>query len=382
MNTSRCSGIYIHIPFCDTKCGYCDFYSITDFSNKIRLLEALKKEIAFYSDLVDKHKTFDTLYIGGGTPSVLRIDEIEDIISVITRSFRFHPDSEFTMEINPGTVDRIKLKQIYDTGIHRLSIGVQSFDDSELKFLGRIHTSNQARKSITMARDTGFSNINLDLIYALPDQTISGWETSLQALRQYYPEHISAYNLVFEEGTPFYKMRDRGEIKTQPEDQEAEFYNFTHEYLTELGYLHYEISNFARSEANISRHNYKYWQHVDYLAFGPSAHSFLQEKRWSNVRSVSKYISQIESGEMPVDQSENLDTKTLMFEYIFLQLRTYRGIDMQDFDTKFNVSFKQIYSRDIEQLLTNEYAAITNNHLHLTDKGMILCDEICLRFTA
>ena len=382
MNTSRCSGIYIHIPFCDAKCGYCDFYSITDFSNKIRLLEALKKEIAFYSDVVDKHKTFDTLYIGGGTPSVLHIDEIEDIISIITNSFRFNPDSEFTMEINPGTVDRIKLKQIYDTGIHRLSIGVQSFNDSELKFLGRIHTSDQARKTITLARETGFSNINLDLIYALPGQTISGWETSLQALRQYYPEHISAYNLIFEDGTPFHKMRDRGEIKTQSEDQEAEFYNFTHDYLTELGYLHYEISNFAHSEANISRHNYKYWQHVDYLAFGPSAHSFVQEKRWSNVRSVSKYISLIESGVMPVDQSENLDTKTLMFEYIFLQLRTYRGIDMQDFDSKFNVSFKQIYNHDIEQLLTNDYAAITNNHLHLTDKGMILCDEISLRFTA
>lgn len=380
MNTSQCSGIYVHIPFCDAKCGYCDFYSITDFKHKNRLLDAVKQEIAWYSATTDNQKIFDTLYIGGGTPSVLEIAELKDLISVLTRSFRFHSNSEFTIEINPGTVDRTKLKQIYDTGVHRLSIGIQSFNDAELKLLGRIHSSAQAIETIKIARETGFENINTDLIYALPGQTLQDWEKSLSVICQYLPEHISAYSLIYEEGTPFFKMRERGELTDQAEEAEARFYNFTHKFLADAGYLHYEVSSFARGGSYISRHNYKYWQHIDYLAFGPSAHSFIQNKRWSNIRSVTGYIDMISRGEMPIDQHETLDQKTLMFEHIFLGLRTYQGIDLKTFADQFKSAFDDLFARQISQLTDRGYAVLNENNFKLTDKGMILCDEISVQF--
>jgi oxygen-independent coproporphyrinogen III oxidase len=375
------SGIYIHIPFCESKCGYCDFYSITDSKYQKDFLLCLEKEINIYANQYNNKNNFDTIYIGGGTPSVLPSEQISHIINLLKKNFKITNDVEITVEINPGTVNKSKLQEIKNAGVNRLSIGVQSFNAVELKFLERIHDVNESLESVKLAKEVGFNNLSIDLIYALPGQTIKNWKSSLDKAIKLNPEHISAYNLTIEKNTPFGDLKNQGILKPLSELKENEFFDYTDSILSKAGYNHYEISNFAKKEKYISKHNYKYWQHNYYLGFGPSAHSFWENQRWGNVRSIEKYILLLIKNEKPLDFCESLSVKNLEFEHIFLSLRTYIGVDLKAFENKFQLNFKAKYKSTISPLLKAQYAEFSDTSFRLTRKGMMLCDEILPAFS-
>jgi oxygen-independent coproporphyrinogen-3 oxidase len=381
MNISRKSGLYIHIPFCRSKCGCCDFYSIEDTSQTNKFIEALLTEIDITASLIEQKDPFDTLYIGGGTPSLLKTYQISEIINTISNNFNLDTDTEITIEVNPGTVDPKKLKEYSDLGINRISIGIQSFHEHDLHLLERIHTTDDSIRAIDDCRQIGFNNINLDLIFALPDQTIDDWKTTLERAITFLPEHLSVYNLTYEKETPFYDYLMTGRFKRNDEELEIEFYNMAHQLLTDHGYEHYEISNYARSKDFYSRHNYKYWQHIPYLGFGPSAHSFWQNSRWANIRSVTSYISKLSENELPRSFKENLKPHQLITEYIFLALRTYQGISLIDFEKNYGINFLKIFVRETKELINNNLAVVFNDYFKLTEKGMLICDEILIKFT-
>ncbi|MCG2755382.1 MAG: radical SAM family heme chaperone HemW, partial [Desulfobacteraceae bacterium] len=273
----------MHIPFCINKCPYCDFYSITDQSLQQLFIEALIQEMQMASipSLV-----CDTLYFGGGTPSVLRPENIGRIIESAYGLFNISTDSEVTIEVNPGTVTSEQLTEYRNIGINRINIGAQSFNDEILNFLGRIHSSNDADLTIRGARKAGFDNIGIDLIYGIPGQTKEMWLSDLRRAIEFEPEHLSCYMLTYEKGTPLDIDREQGKVKPVADSLLAELFETTMEYLTAHGYVHYEISNFAKNASRISRHNMKYWSFSPYLGFGPSAHSFTGHQRYWNCRSV------------------------------------------------------------------------------------------------
>ena len=343
-------------------------------------MTALKSEIELYKRNPFISNNFDTIYIGGGTPSILSGEELLLILDKLHDTFSFSSDTEITLELNPGTLTDKKLAWLFSVGINRLSIGVQSFSDTELRILERGHTVREAEKSISEARDAGFKEINIDLIYALPDQNLSSWEKSLNKTLEFKPEHISAYNLTLEEGTPFYTRLSKGELNVHDQENEAAFFSMTHDFLCNHGYQHYEVSNFAQSDAYISRHNYKYWMQLPYLAFGPSAHSYWSGKRWNNLNTLPEYISLLLDQKLPIENSERISYPKKLFEHIFLRLRTYQGINLSEFQKKFRKSFFTLFSDITETLINNKYALIENNYFKLTHKGMLVCDEIVLYF--
>jgi len=380
MNISYNPGLYLHIPFCQSKCGYCDFYSIEETSQIKPFLDVLIAEINLTANRIQTKALFDTIYLGGGTPSLLSIRELELILNTLANHFNFDKTCEITIEINPGTVNLSQLKEMATLGINRISIGVQSFLNHELMTMERIHTAEDAVNAIDNCRQADFQNINIDLIFALPKQTIDDWKYSLGKVISFKPEHLSVYNLTYEKGTPFFGRKMKGEFSQFSEDVETAFFKIGHQMLSEGGYIHYEVSNYAKSENYLSRHNYKYWNHTPYLGFGPSAHSYWLESRWANVRSVTKYMAAINNNELPIDFSEDLSNNELMFEHIFLALRTYRGINLIDFTKKFGVHFQNLYKSDVQILEHEKLARINNGHFQLTEKGMLICDEILPRF--
>ena len=380
-NTSSNPGIYLHIPFCERKCGYCDFYSVTSLQGKGAFVEALLKEIDLVSRKREPKQIFDTIYLGGGTPSLLTPDELERILQALHTHFKISANCEVTLEANPGTVVESYLQEYRSLGVNRLSLGIQSFNERELHLLERIHSAAEALQTFDLARRTGFENISIDLIYALPGQTKAAWQASLQKAVELQPEHISAYNLIFEEGTPFFKRRQEGILRPKSEDEEFDFFMLTNEFLSAHGYPAYEVSNYTRSPRFYSRHNYKYWQHVPYLGFGPSAHSFWQRERSANVRSLHRYLSELKKGQLPIAFRETIDLKTEEFEHIFLRLRTYEGLDADYFRQNFERSFSETYRSTIELLLSKGFAEWENAYFRLTKKGMAVCDEILPLFS-
>ena len=273
---------------------------------------------------------FDTLYLGGGTPSLLAANEISDIFNQMDRHFILTADAEITLEANPDDVTPEKLRLWKELGVNRLSLGVQSLNDAELRFLGRRHTAAQARQAIILAREAGFDNLGVDLIYALPGQTEAGWLATLQAVLAFEPEHLSCYQLTIEKNTPLGKKQARGEIEPLDEEQQRSFFLLTAEYLEDRGYRHYEISNFARGERHISRHNTKYWQQVPYLGLGPAAHSFDGRVRRWNVSSVAAYCRLLGEGRAPTAGEELLTSSQRHLETLCLGLRTKNGVALAD----------------------------------------------------
>ncbi|MGD9898087.1 MAG: radical SAM family heme chaperone HemW [Calditrichaceae bacterium] len=379
-NISPFPGIYIHIPYCDTKCGYCDFYSVTNHSGRKLFIPSLIKEIESKAGEIPEDTVFDTLYLGGGTPSLLRQDELEPLFESLHKNLHFAENTEITIEANPGTISKESFRLYGALGINRLSIGIQSFSDAELKFLGRIHTAGQAINTVNLAREEDIRNISIDLIFALPGQTLKQWRQNLKTAMSLNPEHISAYNLIFEEGTPFYTSMLNGNIVPKQDGEESRFFSETIQFLAEKKYVHYEISNFARDESLFSRHNYKYWNHTNYLGFGPSAHSFWGQKRWSNIRSVAQYVDGIQKGESPEVFSETLNTETRIFESIFLGLRTLSGVDLNRFESLYKTSFLDLYNKIVQDLIADGFAEISGSHFRLTRKGLFICDEILPAF--
>jgi oxygen-independent coproporphyrinogen-3 oxidase len=373
------AGIYIHIPFCLKKCPYCNFYSTTDLSLKEKFINALFREI-------DSHYGFslpiDTIYFGGGTPSLLSPEEIFSILSRLFKHFTIQQGIEITMEINPGTAGAKNFHGYIDAGLNRLNIGVQSFQNQNLGFLGRIHSARDACTALISARNNGFSNIGIDLIYGLSNQSLEDWENDLQKALSFQPEHLSCYLLTYERKTPFYKARKNGSILPPDENLSGNLFTFTWEFLSAHGYMPYEISNFSRTDSDIkefyrSRHNQKYWTFAPYIGLGPSAHSYLHPVRFWNVKSVDQYIRAIQSGISPIADKETLTKEQEMIESVFLGLRTKEGIDLKRFEKKFGPVFSNIFSIPLKNLKEKGYLTLSDTFCKLTPSGMRFHDSIC-----
>ena len=365
------SGLYIHIPFCKTKCPYCDFYSETSTSLIPELLRAVKKEALLYRD---QFSSFDTLYLGGGTPTVLDETELTSLIEYLFKTFCFAPDAEITIEANPNDITREKLSVLRTLGVNRVSLGVQSFDEQDVAFLRRRHTVEESVAALALIRASGFTSTGIDLIYGIPGQTMAAWRATLQQAVSFQPEHISCYQLTVAAGTAFQEMKERGQLRLPEEEESETLFLTTARFLEENGYLHYEISNFARGEENRSRHNQKYWQHVPYLGLGPSAHSFQDGKRWWNVRSIKKYCASLEEGRAPVEGSEQLSAEQFALESLYLGLRTRDGIDLA------RVRSSHITDTVLPQLLKDDYVKITGTRVVPTKKGFLVADQLPLLF--
>jgi len=381
------AGLYIHIPFCVKKCPYCDFYSISDGSLHLAFMNALISEMRMTRD---PNLMFDTLYMGGGTPSVLDAKTIEKIIETARQSYEILPHAEITLEVNPGTVSLKQFEGYRCSGVNRLNIGVQSFDPVNLNFLGRIHSGRDAHAAVTWAQKAGFENMGLDLIYGIPSQTKKSWLMDLKLAVESEPQHLSCYILSFEPGTPLYRDRQEGRLKPLAEPQVCELFETTLEFLSHHGYVQYEVSNFAHqsmnsfglkgAERNRSRHNMKYWKFAPYIGLGPSAHSFLEPKRYWNCADVEKYIRDLDADKLPLAGEERLSMEQLMIEAIYLGLRQTKGILIDIFDKKFDVSFKTMFEEIIANLEARGLAELSQNRCALTSKGMLYLDSIAAMF--
>ncbi|MGD0277934.1 MAG: radical SAM family heme chaperone HemW [Smithella sp.] len=369
------SGLYIHIPFCLIKCGYCSFYSIQSINLIPEYIAALKKEIKYYRNIFS---SFDTIYIGGGTPSLLTPVQIDDIISTVNKYFDIDRKAEITMEVNPGDVSFDYFQALRKSGINRLNIGIQSFDDKILRLLGRRHSSLEAIAAIEAARTAGFDNLGIDLIYGMHGQGIKSWINNLQKAVSYKPQHISCYQLSLGDKTPLYKKYSSEGWQLPDEKTELKLFLTTAEILENAGYIHYEVSNFARSEKLRSRHNMKYWQHAPYLGIGPAANSFLDNKRWWNKAALNTYLKEIASGKMPVDDTETLSIEQLQLEALFLGLRTDTGIDLKRYKTKYGVDLLADKKTIIDALIKNKLIEFKNGFLRPTRAGMAVADSLAL----
>ena len=369
------AGIYIHVPFCVKKCRYCDFYSVTDLSRRRDFTDALIREIERAPD----PGPVDSLYFGGGTPSVLDPAEIARLVAAVLERFSFHPDSEITLEVNPGTVDEKKLPGFKAAGINRLNLGIQSFNPGALTFLGRIHTAEESSRAIGAARTAGFDNLGLDLIYGLPGQTAEALRRDLEKAASFNPEHLSCYILTYEKGTLLDKDREKGIVSPLSESRTADLFLLACDLLDRLGYEQYEISNFARSRAYRSRHNRKYWNFAPYIGLGPAAHSFLEPTRCWNHRDLGEYLEDLEKGRLPVEGKETLDKSRQMIEAVYLGLRQTRGIPVPDFNKRFAVDFKTLFEPVLSDPGLKKQIETGEDFCRLSVQGLLVMDSIVAR---
>jgi oxygen-independent coproporphyrinogen-3 oxidase len=374
-NSVMIPGLYIHIPFCLSKCHYCNFYSETSLKHLSSYTQALDREMALYDQPFRK---FDTVYFGGGTPSILKANQIADILRSIEGYFSLSEKSEITVEANPGDLDPDFLSSLRKSGVNRLNIGVQSFDDDILDFLGRRHSSRDAVHAIETAYNEGFTNVGLDLIYGIPGQNMKEWMDTLTKAISLKPEHISCYQLTIEADTPLGKRLDKGDITLPDENLQYDFFIKTSECLEDEGYIHYEISNFARETNFISRHNSKYWNHAPYLGLGPSAHSFSESTRWWNHSSTDRYLRDIRDGKPPLANTECLDMKSLRMEAFFLGLRTAKGINLQDFKNRFDYDLLDEKGAVLAKLESIALIQIADGFVVPTRRGFALADSLAL----
>ena len=368
------SAFYIHIPFCDHKCIYCDFYSIITRDNIFKYLNSLKKEIEFYSDQYCADRIFTSIYFGGGTPSLMQPDYIFEINSTIKKYYNISANPEITLETNPGTVAQDKLIAFYKGGINRISIGIQSFDENELKFLTRIHDKETAIRTVYNACEAGFDNISIDLIFNLPGQTKERWKSNLKIAVNLPVKHISAYSLILERGTILNKMVIDGKVKIQDDDYDAELYEMCLEFLEKNNFKQYEVSNFAK-EGFECVHNNAYWRYRDYLSFGTSSHSFIEGKRWWNYSSLKRYINEVEKNNHAVANFEYINKKQMLDEYIMLALRS-KGLNIDEFRKLFGEEWLKSKSGYLSQLRDKEFILVNEHYIRLTKSGYALCDEI------
>lgn len=372
------AGLYIHIPFCLSKCAYCSFYSIAAPNLIPEFIKALLREMAFWKSSSLPGQGFDTIYLGGGTPSLLLGGQIQEIMNAVNSAFVIDRQAEVTMELNPGNVSPEYLRNLRAWGVNRLNIGVQSFDDGILKFLGRRHSAREAVCAIDAARAAGFYNIGLDLIYGISGQDIRLWTETLERALSFVPEHLSCYQLSVEAQTPLFG-RYRSEGLSLPAESEAlDFFFATSHRLAEAGYRHYEVSNFARGNSFRSRHNMKYWRHIPYLGLGPSAHSFCAGRRWWNTADVAAYIQNLSEGKTPVRQSEELSAEQLALEALFLGLRTQDGIDLEQYQALYGVDLLTAKKQTLGQLVENGLVEIRDGRLSPTLSGLAVADSLAL----
>lgn len=364
-------GLYVHIPFCLKKCRYCDFNSgnMPD-SVKEEYIDALICEMSEY-----REAEVDTVYIGGGTPTVLKTETLEKVINCIKDNFILLPNTEFTVEMNPKTADIKKLEMMYKMGVNRLSIGVQSFCDEELCELGRVHSGLDAKEAIKLAKDAGFENISIDLMSAIPKQTLKSFSKSLETAILQNPSHISCYSLILEEGTPLFDDVKSGKTVLCDEDTERDIYEYAVKTLEQNGYKQYEISNFAK-DGKMSRHNIKYWTLEEYVGLGLSAHSFLDGVRFSNTDDIKSYISHnFRSGEKEV-----LTKADMMSEFVFLGLRMMDGISETVFFQKFGKSIFEVFQKPLEKFIKTGFLVHKGGRIYLSKEGISVSNRIMCEF--
>jgi oxygen-independent coproporphyrinogen-3 oxidase len=362
-------GLYVHVPFCRSKCPYCAFYSIASASLIPRWLNAFTKEISHYKGHFDE---FDSLYLGGGTPTFLEVSDLAGMMEQIFTHFDFARDTEITIEANPCDLTREKTKSLRDLGFNRISLGVQSFEDDELSFLGRRHTAMQSKTALMDLRSSGFENIGVDLIYGFEGQSLKGWLKTLKQAVEFKPEHLSCYQLSIEKRTPFARLYKKGMLAPLSEEKQSAFFLTTSKFLEQHGYTHYEISNFAKNDSLVSRHNSKYWHHVPYLGLGPSAHSFKNSTRWWNIRSVRKYCEMLEGGKAPIEGYENLTEEQLRLESISLGVRTREGFYLED------ISCDPQSNEKLSGLQESGFLKVENSRVVSTTKGFLVADRLPL----
>jgi len=369
------SSIYIHIPFCATKCYYCAFNTYTFHKEQAKAyLAALRTEIALYASETDP---LQTIFIGGGTPSILSVNSLTQLFTDVHQHFQITPDAEITVECNPGTVDIEKLRVMRDNGVNRLSFGLQAMQDETLKRLGRIHTVAEFLESYHLARESGFKNINIDLIFALPDQTMEAWQHTLNEVISLDPDHISAYNLVMEEATPFYEWWQAGEFDLPSEDTEADMFQYTIETLTAHGYTHYEICNFARPD-HYARHNLVYWNNQPCIGLGAGACGYVNGVRYSNIRGIAPYINKLSKGNKPLANTERLTGNAAKAETLMLALRKREGISLENYKNRFGEDIEVAFGDTLKKWMDLGLLERTTTHLRLTPRGLFLANEVLI----
>lgn len=368
-------GLYIHVPFCSKKCYYCDF---TSYVNSEYLMDdyidALLKELNFYKD-----KKFDTIFIGGGTPSYLDEKNLEKLLFGINNSLINSNILEFTIECNPCTITYEKLSIMKNYGVNRLSIGLQSVNDNTLKFIGRIHDFNDFDKSFNLANTIGFKNINVDLIFAIPCEDINDYEKSLNIISGYNLNHVSAYNLILEENTKFYSLFKQNKFKELNEDIQLKMYECTKVFLEKIGLKQYEVSNYAK-DGNKCLHNLLYWNFDDYIGIGVSAHSFYLGNRFENTKNIKKYINMLKNNEHNYFKHHSNSLKDNVEEYVMLGLRKTCGISIEDFERRFKLNIFDLFEKQIMKYKKSGFLNINNGMMYLNSMGIVLMNCILKDF--
>lgn len=375
------AGIYIHIPFCATRCHYCNF-ATGGYESELarRYTEAARAEIerAEVSKKPEMRRA-DTIYFGGGTPTTLTIEQISDLIETCRQTFDAAPDSEITAEANPGSVSQNYLEELRAAGVNRLSFGVQSFDDGELQMIGRTHSAEEAREAVRMARDAGFANVSIDLIAGLPEQKMETWRRNLEEAFALEPDHLSVYLLELYKDAPLLHRINRGELRAIDDELTIEMYFALVDEAERRGFEHYEISNWARPGFE-SRHNLKYWTGAPYWAFGVSAAGYDGQTRWSNTRNIHEYLAKIESGQSPVAEVVELNEDDRQSENLFLRLRLKDGVDLREHQSRFGINTMERYREEIERLREAGLIEFDENRLKISRAGTVLANEVFAAF--
>jgi oxygen-independent coproporphyrinogen-3 oxidase len=372
-------GLYIHIPFCKSKCHYCDFNSFPDKTHLIEpYFKALKKEISDYGRLLEGCRV-STLFVGGGTPSFVEAGYIYEMINECRQNLEIIPGVEISIEANPGTLSFEKLLQYRAAGINRLSLGLQAWQSNLLEELGRSHGRDEFVESFETARKAGFKNINVDLIFGLPGQTFDDWTLSVINTAELEPSHISCYSLNIEDGTVFAARLEEGMIAPADEELDRRMYWFAVERLEKSGFKHYEISNFARPGFEC-RHNLTYWKAEEYAGFGAGAHSYLQGMRYNNVCGVEEYISSIMEGKTPVENIRRIDARESMEEFVMLGFRMIDGVSINEFETRYNKNIFDLYGSRLDRLMKKQLVEIEGDRVRLTARGLDLANQVFMEF--
>lgn len=375
------AGIYIHIPFCATRCHYCNFATGGYESELARRYTAAARAEIERAEVSKKPemRRADTIYFGGGTPTTLTIEQISDLIETCRQTFDIAPDSEITAEANPGSVSQNYLEELRAAGVNRLSFGVQSFDDSELRMIGRTHSSEDAREAVRMARAAGFANVSIDLIAGLPEQKLETWRRNLEEAFALEPDHLSVYLLELYKDAPLLHRINRGELRAIDDELTVEMYFALVDEAERQGFEHYEISNWARPGFE-SRHNLKYWTGAPYWAFGVSAAGYDGQTRWSNTRNIHEYLAKIESGQSPVAETIELNEDDRQSENLFLRLRLKDGVDLGEHQRRFGVNTLERYRDEIERLREAGLIEFDENRLKISRAGTVLANEVFAAF--
>jgi len=371
--------LYLHVPFCRRKCHYCSFVSYERREAAIpEYIKALEKEMAYRSNGERVH----SIYLGGGTPSLLPSKHIGELFSTIRSLFTVDEDAEITMEANPGTIDRAYLEDVRDLGINRLSLGIQSLDDRELKVLGRIHTAAEAKEAVHCARAAGFDNLSLDLIYGLPGQTLASWRNTLDEALDMKPEHLSLYCLTLEDDTPMQRVIDEKRLPAIEPDQAADQYELAEDMLEEQGYGHYEISNWAK-KGRECRHNLIYWHNLPYMGVGVAAHSYVNWHRSANTESIDTYLKAMSAGAAPSPvMDEEISRELMLAETVILGLRLHEGISADEIRNRLDpdIDILKYYRQQVKEMTSIGLLEVAEGCIRLTRRGRLLGNEVFWRF--